>query len=136
MQKDIGLVWKSGPHQLLPVCNMQDMQEVFDVLKYRIEVDEDGIRRYYNTAGQFHRTDGPAVEYADGGKLWYQNDQLHRTDGPAVERADGTKFWFHNGLRHRTAGPAIEWPRGHKEWWHNGEPLTEDEFKRAVKQNV
>lgn len=28
---------------------------------------------------------GPAIEHADGAKLWYQNDRLYRADGPAVE---------------------------------------------------
>ena len=41
-------------------------QEVFEALKYHIEVDEDGTCRYYNTAGQLHRTAGPAVKWADG----------------------------------------------------------------------
>ena len=50
-------------------------QEVFDQLKYRIEVGKDGTRLYYNTAGQLHRTDGPAVEYADGSKTWYINGE-------------------------------------------------------------
>ena len=66
-------------------------QEVFDVLKYRIEVDEDGTRRYYNTAGQLHRTDGPAIEWADGDKWWFlngkritQEEHLRRTN-PAQE---------------------------------------------------
>ena len=28
---------------------------------------------------------------------WYQNGKLHRTDGPAIERADGTKEWYIDG---------------------------------------
>ena len=87
-------------------------QEVFDALKYRVEVDEDGTRWYYNSDNQFHRDDGPAIEYADGSKHWYQNGQLHRTDGPAVEYADGTKFWYQNGILHRTDGPAVEYANG------------------------
>ena len=85
-------------------------QEVFNALKYRIEVDEDGTRRYYNAAGQFHRT-----------------------DGPAVERADGTEFWYQNGQLHRTAGPAIEWCDGAGWWYLNGNLLTEAEFNQRVK---
>jgi len=27
---------------------------------------------------------------------WYLNNQLHRTDGPAIERADGTRLWYLN----------------------------------------
>jgi hypothetical protein len=45
----------------------------------------------------FHRTDGPAVEYADGDKLWYVDNKLHRLDGPAYEYADGIKAWYVDG---------------------------------------
>ena len=85
-------------------------QEVFEALKYRIEVDTRGTRRYYNNLGQLHRLDGPAVEYADGDKYWYQNDQFHRTNGPAIMLADGRKWWY-----------------------LNDRPLTEAEFNQAVK---
>ena len=74
-------------------------QEVFDALKYRVEVAKDGTRRYYNNAGELHRDEGPAVDWADGTKLWYQNGQLHRTDCPAVECRDGDKRWYINGKR-------------------------------------
>ena len=46
-------------------------QAVFDALKYHIEVDAYGTRRYYNAAKQSHRTDGPAIEYASGIKWWF-----------------------------------------------------------------
>ena len=111
-------------------------QEVFDVLKYRIKVDEDGTRRYYNTAGQLHRTDGPAIEYTDGRKEWWQNDQRHRTDGPAIVYDNGTKFWYQNGKLHREDGPAIEWNDGTKVWFINGERLSEAEFNQEVATNA
>jgi hypothetical protein len=47
--------------------------------------------------GKRHRTDGPAVEWADGDKHWWLNGQPHRADGPAIERASGSKHWFLNG---------------------------------------
>ena len=28
-------------------------------------------KRRYNADGQYHRLDGPAIEWADGTKLWY-----------------------------------------------------------------
>ena len=31
------------------------------------------------------------------GRYWYLNDKLHRENGPAVEYADGTKVWYLNG---------------------------------------
>ena len=86
-------------------------QAVFDALKYHIEVDEDGSRRYYNTNDELHRTDGPAVESANGHKEWCQNGQLHRTDGPAIEYSDRAKSWY-----------------------INGEELTEAEFNQRVKE--
>ena len=63
----------------------------------RKETDSYGTIWYYNDLNQYHREDGPAVEYADGNKRWYRNDQLHRDDGPAVEYASGGKSWHLNG---------------------------------------
>ena len=85
-------------------------QEVFEALKYRIDVDTHGTRRYYNCTGRYHRDEGPAVEYTNG-----------------------TKYWYQNGLPHRIDGPAIEYKSGHKEWWLNGEELTEAEFNQRIK---
>ena len=55
------------------------------------------------------------VRVYDNGDIYWRNQegQLHREDGPAVEYADGSK-----------------------EWWVNGQRMTEDEFNRAVQQNV
>jgi len=33
----------------------------------------------------------------NGDKFWFLNDELHREDGPAIEYADGTKLWYLNG---------------------------------------
>jgi hypothetical protein len=35
--------------------------------------------------------------YVNGTKLWYLNDKLHRTDGPAIECANGDKAWYYEG---------------------------------------
>jgi hypothetical protein len=60
------------------------------VFKDRIE--------YRNTEGQWHRTDGPAIIWHDGSKVWYVNGKLHRTDGPALEDTiAGLNSWFING---------------------------------------
>ena len=84
-----------------------------------IGIDDEGNVRYYNEKGQLHRLDGPAIEYANGDKEWYQNNRRHREDGPAYERADGSKFWYMNGERHRLNGPAEILPRGNKFWYVN-----------------
>ena len=46
-------------------------QAVFDSLKYRIETEASGTRRYYNSAGQLHRLDGPAVAVYGGHAEWF-----------------------------------------------------------------
>ena len=65
---------------------------------YTVKVSDNGDKHWF-LDGKYHRTDGPAVEYADGSKIWYLNDKLHRIDGPAIEWANGTKFWYLDGKR-------------------------------------
>ena len=81
-----------------------------------MNIDECGNRVWRNPAGQLHRTDGPAIEWANGGKDWWVNGKCHRTDGPAIEWSNGTKEWWLNGQLHRMDGPAIEAANGTKEW--------------------
>ena len=69
----------------------------------------------------------------------YKNDkgQYHRTDGPATEWADGTKEWYIEGIRHRIYGPAIERLNGHNEWYIEGKQYTEQEFNdQKLKQQL
>ena len=108
-------------------------QEVFDALKYRIEVDEHGNRLYCDNAGEWHRENGPAIEWSNGTKSWYQNGQKHRTDGPAIVCTNGHKEWWQNDQRHRTDGAAVELSDGDKWWFINGVQLTEAEFNQAIK---
>ena len=90
--------------------------ELFEALKYRIEVDEFGTRIYRNAAGQPHRDNGPAVVWRNGDCYWYQNGVLHREDGPAIEYADGSKRWFQNGVLQREDGPVVLRSYGREEW--------------------
>ncbi len=86
-------------------------------LKYR--VSENGTKQYLNDKNEPHRLDGPAIEYPNGDKEWYQNGKLHRVDGPAIEYANGNKYWCQNGKYHREDGPALEWADGNKYWYQN-----------------
>ena len=109
--------------------------EIFDALRYRIEVDMRGTRWYYNSANQLHRTGGPAITETNGNQWWYQNNLLHRVDGPAVVSTGGGggKYWYQNGFLHREDGPAIIFEDGDKRWYINGKALTEAEFNQRVK---
>jgi hypothetical protein len=93
-----------------------------------IHIDEQGTKHYYSDREMkiHHREDGPAVEDADGGKMWYINDKRHREDGPAVEYANGDKSWFINGKLHREDGPANEYADGSKSWYINDKRHRED----------
>jgi hypothetical protein len=84
------------------------------------ETNQNGSICYYNSKGQRHRLDGPAIEYMDGSYEWFKNGYCHRLDGPAL-KFPGQKQWWVNGKRHRVEGPAIERMDGYKEWRINGE---------------
>jgi hypothetical protein len=77
-------------------------------------IEQDGTKTWRNLQGQYHRKDGPAIERANGTKVWYFNGQIHRDDGPAIERTFGAKEWWFNDQRHRKDGPAIEYADGAK----------------------
>lgn len=62
-------------------------------------------------------------------------DLLHRTNGPAVEFVDGIKEWWQNGQLHRLDGPAVERPDGHKEWWINDQELDPYEIEAWFEEN-
>ena len=64
-------------------------------------------------------------------KYWRNKKwQYHRLDGPAIEYANGYKAWLLNGLLHRIDGPSREWASGYKEWWVNGENI--DNIKNFI----
>lgn len=77
---------------------------------YKVTVDQEKTIRWYNEKDEYHRLDGPAVEYAGGTKVWWVKGKLHRLDGPAIEGADGSKAW-----------------------WVDGKKMTEEEFNEYIK---
>lgn len=93
--------------------------DVFDTLRYRVEVDEDGVRRYRNAVGELHREEGPAVVYSNGDFSWYRNGLRHRTNGPA-SIIRGNTYWYRDGLRHREGGPAVILASGSEYWYRYG----------------
>jgi hypothetical protein len=41
-----------------------------------MRIDKLGTKHWRNSSGQFHRTNGPAIEVVDGGRVWYVNGEL------------------------------------------------------------
>jgi len=68
-----------------------------------------------------------------GDTEWLLDGKRHRTNGPAIEYADGNKFWYVDGKQHRVDGPAIEWADGSKSWYLDGKRLTQAQWLEAVK---
>jgi hypothetical protein len=46
---------------------------------YKVEVT-DKATIWYNESNELHREEGPAIEYANGGKSYYINGERHRED--------------------------------------------------------
>jgi len=69
-------------------------------MKSKLTIDERGTKEWRLPNGNFHKEDGPAVEYSNGDKSWYINGKWHREDGPAIEWGDGDKSWWINGRQY------------------------------------
>ena len=52
------------------------------------KIDKDGNKEWFLN-GEYHREDGPAIEFANGNKAWYLHGKYHREDGPAFEGYPG-----------------------------------------------
>ena len=74
-------------------------------------------------------------------KCWCKEDTfiLHREDGPAVEYANGDKSWYQNGLKHRLDGPVVETKNSYKTWYYHGKWIdvdNQEDFERYIKLMV
>mgnify|MGYP000264631281 CR=1 FL=1 len=68
-------------------------------MKSKMKIAENGNKEWYNSEGQYHREDGPAIENANGNKAWIINGKFHREDGPALTFASGFKEWYINDVK-------------------------------------
>lgn len=56
----------------LKIVSWQIQEEPYHIKR----TDKKGNTYYYNKNNQRHRTEGPAIEWADGDKFWYINDKF------------------------------------------------------------
>ena len=68
------------------------------------------IRKVHKFRGLYHRENGPAIEWMDGGKEWYHLGKLHRLDGPAILRKTGFNQWWVEGKLLYLTGDAFLTP--------------------------
>ena len=67
-----------------------------------------GTVRFFNSAGQLHNENGPAVIMRTGFISWYKDGKLHNEHGPAeIHTNIGLLIWKIDGITHRENGPAI-----------------------------
>ncbi len=126
-------------------------EETLETLPPKIEYWPNGNKDrviYRNRKGEYHRTDGPAIEWFFGNgqvrcREFCVDGKLHRTDGPAYE------YFYENGQvrsrqfrvdgkLHRTDGPAYEYfyENGQvrcREFCVDGENLTKKKFLEKTK---
>ena len=62
-------------------------------------VNEWGCIYFKNEKGDYHKEDGPAVEYPNGYKAWFINGERHREDGPARITSEGIlQYWLNDRM--------------------------------------
>lgn len=59
--------------------------------------DDYDYTEHRNDDGDLHKTNGPALIWADGVKSWWLNGLHHRYYG--VQSNDGGVWWIHGGMR-------------------------------------
>ena len=97
-------------------------------------INKNGTKFWYNSDGEYHREDGPAIEHAGGSKEWCKHGKWHREDGPAVEYANGSKEWYKHGKLHREDGPALEYIIGYKKYYLEDIEYKEEEYWEKIKE--
>ena len=71
-------------------------------------VDKNGTVFYYNLKGEYHREDGPAIEYSYGAQEWWVCGEKHRLYHPAfINNENGHKSYYVGGTIFNLYGPAL-----------------------------
>jgi len=74
-----------------------------------------------NERGQLHCDDGPAQIEENGTKRWFENGKLKY-----IEYPDGSKSWWKDDQLHREDGPAIIFANGHKVFSFHGNRILDE----------
>jgi hypothetical protein len=94
----------------------------YDNMAITYDNDNNETMRVYTRNGKKHKSDGPAVVYANGDvEYWYEGKLCRIEDEtlPAVDKVD-LKKWYTGGVPHRVGGPAIiayknvDWREAHE----------------------
>jgi hypothetical protein len=89
---------------------MEDEEEGIEILPEAIVrlYSAFGIRGCWrNKEGNYHRLNGPAIEWRDGTEYWYRHGKLHRDDGPATNWPPGQEEWHKDGVKYEPSAHEI-----------------------------
>lgn len=110
----------------------KSFESFYEAYTAQMHIKADGTKLWKLPNGQLHRIGGPAIEYADGEKKYYEHGELHREDGPAIEdpRLSSKGAYYLND----------EYYNDHKKWaaavlkMHNkpSDTVAVQEFLRTV----
>jgi len=95
------------------------------------------ITKFHNKNGDLHNAKGPALktDFGDGRweHCWYLCGLKHRVGGPAEEYSDGRRWWYESGKLHNPDGPAVMFPGAYSlvpaQYWIHGVNVTQEEFE-------
>ncbi len=94
--------------------------------------DPNGNIRHFIQGACCRNNDLPAIEYADGSKIWYKENPKrsegfgqrseiqHRVGGASAMYANGDEHWMQNGIFHREDGEPAFISKSVKKWFING----------------
>lgn len=139
----------TDPAVCITVCPLNERQFSPDMVHYCYRVRTDEGVFYFDGDDLPHRSDGPAREYTNGEREWFEHGLRHREDGPAVtwpapkgtSKRKAAEFgyaaWYRRGQRHREDGPAQVYPNGDQRWYfedrlhrEDGPAVEEQGFRR------
>lgn len=84
------------------VMNGYPQEWVQSMLGFTVETGEQSdteLIAFRNSEGELHRVGSPAIEWAGGEHVWYENGELHRLGGPVAVYADGFEMWYIRGKK-------------------------------------
>jgi hypothetical protein len=129
-------IWPNQSHEWFKTYNIDDLSDDAD------EYSGDESLEHPGTFHLRHRIGGPAVVALDAVKgkahateYYYNKGILHRTDGPAVVYADGHQEYYNGGVLERVDGPAVSGPGYTNSYCMNGVRVTPDNPELLLAEN-
>jgi len=76
------------------------LEKIINLDKYDYpEINSNGDKVWYNSEGELHRENGPAVICPNAYTVYWVNGKIHRLDGPAVIFYNGTEEFWEYGVQ-------------------------------------